>query len=229
MSGLIWQLRSRTKPGKLKICEIRCDWSLIFELDANLPLDSAQQRDHGDYSNFLTRFSLSLRRRSLLNTYFFSRLPAPVSRNPLAKGLLSIFSCVICGRNQSKIGRRLQRTARVTHFFVLICSHSYEFGFLEHVRPEGRVRQLEDVGGSNQMESRLIFVHWVQNRLQRKEGNRSMDVGANDLRANGPTNDSNQTQKTSRCVRLWSLMERFFPSAATNLHKISLEASREIN
>ena len=29
-------------------------------------------------------------------TYFFSRRPAPVSRNPLANGLLSILSCVIC-------------------------------------------------------------------------------------------------------------------------------------
>lgn len=28
-------------------------------------------------------------------TYFFSRLPAPVSRNPFANGLLSIFNCVI--------------------------------------------------------------------------------------------------------------------------------------
>lgn len=27
--------------------------------------------------------------------YFFSRLPFPVSLKPLAKGLLSIFSCVI--------------------------------------------------------------------------------------------------------------------------------------
>ena len=31
-------------------------------------------------------------------TYFFSRRPAPVSRNPLANGLLSILSCVIYKR-----------------------------------------------------------------------------------------------------------------------------------
>lgn len=31
----------------------------------------------------------------LKSIYFFSRLPFPVSLKPLAKGLLSIFSCVI--------------------------------------------------------------------------------------------------------------------------------------
>lgn len=32
-----------------------------------------------------------------LVSHLFSRRPFPVSRKPLAKGLLSIFSCVICG------------------------------------------------------------------------------------------------------------------------------------
>jgi len=35
-------------------------------------------------------------------TYFFSRLPAPVSRNPLANGLLSIFNCVICSKQERR-------------------------------------------------------------------------------------------------------------------------------
>lgn len=35
------------------------------------------------------------------DTHFFSRLPAPVSRKPFAKGLLSIFSWVICKRKLS--------------------------------------------------------------------------------------------------------------------------------
>jgi hypothetical protein len=70
-----------------------CDWSLIFALHVNFML-----RSLADYSNILNKiFSLSAPLSSLLNTYFFSRLPAPVSRNPLAKGLLSIFNCVICG------------------------------------------------------------------------------------------------------------------------------------
>jgi hypothetical protein len=43
------------KPPKL---EIGSDWSLIFALDVNLPLGSTAQRDHADYSNSLTRFSL---------------------------------------------------------------------------------------------------------------------------------------------------------------------------
>jgi hypothetical protein len=30
-----------------------------------------------------------------IDTDFFSRFPAPVSRKPLANGLLSIFNCVI--------------------------------------------------------------------------------------------------------------------------------------
>lgn len=35
-----------------------------------------------------------------VDTYFFSLFPAPVSRNPLAKGLLSIFNCVIYQQNE---------------------------------------------------------------------------------------------------------------------------------
>jgi len=34
------------------------------------------------------------------DTHFFSRLPAPVSRNPFAKGLLSIFSWVIYAQSK---------------------------------------------------------------------------------------------------------------------------------
>lgn len=37
------------------------------------------------------------------SVYFFSRLPFPVSLKPLAKGLLSIFSCVIF-RDKTKKG-----------------------------------------------------------------------------------------------------------------------------
>lgn len=35
------------------------------------------------------------------HTNLFSRLPLPVSRNPFAKGLLSIFNCVICGNKKN--------------------------------------------------------------------------------------------------------------------------------
>lgn len=37
--------------------------------------------------------------------YLFSRRPLPVSRKPLAKGLLSIFSCVICRGGEGDRGR----------------------------------------------------------------------------------------------------------------------------
>lgn len=33
--------------------------------------------------------------------HLFSRRPFPVSRKPLANGLLSIFSCVICGTEEA--------------------------------------------------------------------------------------------------------------------------------
>lgn len=87
----------------------------------------------------------------LFNTYFFSRFPAPVSRNPFAKGLLSIFNCVIC-RVSRKITMLItcsRLVATCTHFFILICSHSYKFSFLENVRSKCWIRQFEDVGGSD--------------------------------------------------------------------------------
>ena len=43
---------------------------------------------------------IKIKRQFNSETYFLSRLPAPVSRNPFAKGLLSIFNCVICEMNE---------------------------------------------------------------------------------------------------------------------------------
>lgn len=106
-------LRHYSIFGNPKQIENCFSWSLIFALLVNLMHRSTQQRAYMDYSNVLTRFSLSM--TSFLNTYFFSRLPAPVSRNPLAKGLLSIFSCVIC--EEIWISYRFQPTARFNSLF----------------------------------------------------------------------------------------------------------------
>jgi hypothetical protein len=42
-----------------------------------------------------------------LLSHLFSRRPFPVSRKPLAKGLLSIFSCVICGAEEAVLSQDL--------------------------------------------------------------------------------------------------------------------------
>lgn len=44
----------------------------------------------------IAQFMWKFNKIFLCVTYFLSLLPAPVSRNPFAKGLLSIFNCVIC-------------------------------------------------------------------------------------------------------------------------------------
>lgn len=69
---------------------------LVFNFRITRQFAAWQHSNDMDYLNILTRFLFSSSFLNLLNTYFFSRLPAPVSRNPLAKGLLSIFNCVIC-------------------------------------------------------------------------------------------------------------------------------------
>lgn len=56
--------------------------------------------------------------------------------------------------------------SRAAYLFVLICGDGNEFRFFEHIRPERRVRQLEDVVGSDQMKPWLVLVHGVEYRLR---------------------------------------------------------------
>lgn len=48
------------------------------------------------------------------------------------------------------------------YLFILICGYGNEFSFLEHVRTERGVGQLQNVVGSYQMKTWLIFVHRIQ-------------------------------------------------------------------
>lgn len=56
------------------------------------------------------------------------------------------------------------------HLVVLIRRHGYEIRFWENVRPEGAVRQLEDVVGPHDVEAGLILVHGVEYGLQHTVG-----------------------------------------------------------
>ncbi len=53
---------------------------------------------------------------------------------------------------------------------ILVGRDGDEFCLLENVGPECRVGKLEDVVGSNQVESRLVFVHRVEDSLLGKTG-----------------------------------------------------------
>lgn len=55
------------------------------------------------------------------------------------------------------------------YLFILICGYGDKFGFLEHICAERWIRQLQYIVGSHQMETWLIFVHRVQNRLQNRD------------------------------------------------------------
>ena len=64
-------------------------------------------------------------------------------------------------------------SSRCAYLVVLIRSHGNEIRFRENIRPEGAVRELENVVGAHNVKPRLVFVHGVQNGLQhttRKEG-----------------------------------------------------------
>ena len=52
---------------------------------------------------------------------------------------------------------------------VLVGSDSNELSLPEHVGPEGGVGQVRDVVGSDKMKPWLIFVHRVQDCLQKRE------------------------------------------------------------
>ena len=56
-----------------------------------------------------------------------------------------------------------------THLLVLVGCDCDELTFPEDVRAKGRVWQLHDITGSDKVEARLILVHRVQNRLERKK------------------------------------------------------------
>lgn len=54
------------------------------------------------------------------------------------------------------------------YLFILIGSDSNELCFREDVSPEGAVRELHYIIGSHNVESRLVFMHWVQYCLKKK-------------------------------------------------------------
>ena len=120
---LTWQRKiegvSRLSSALFNFWWSKANWKLlrlVFNFRITRQFDASQHTAkglHGLFKCFNKIFSLSM--TSFLNTYFFSRLPAPVSRNPLAKGLLSIFSCVIC--EEIWISYRFQPTARFNSLF----------------------------------------------------------------------------------------------------------------
>lgn len=57
-------------------------------------------------------------------------------------------------------------SSQFSYLFILIRGDRDEFRLLEDIRPEGRVRQLEDIVGPHQVEPRLVLVHGVQDRLR---------------------------------------------------------------
>ena len=85
------------------------------------------------------------------HTHFFSLLPAPVSRNPLANGLLSIFNRVIFRTKTISLSHQLSENELKywKYLFVLICSDCNKFGLFEHVCPECTVWQFQEVVGSD--------------------------------------------------------------------------------
>ena len=52
-----------------------------------------------------------------------------------------------------------------SYLFVLVSSHSNEAGFLEDIRSEGGIWQLQNIVRPYQVKPRLVLVHRVQYRL----------------------------------------------------------------
>ena len=53
---------------------------------------------------------------------------------------------------------------------VLVGCDGDELGLLEHVRPERRVRELEDVVGPDKVKPGLVLVHRIQDGLEGENG-----------------------------------------------------------
>ena len=56
-----------------------------------------------------------------------------------------------------------------THLFILIRCDCDEFRLLENVTSESTARQSVEIVGLNQMKSRLVLVHRIQNCLQNQK------------------------------------------------------------
>lgn len=53
----------------------------------------------------------------------------------------------------------LRLKCSITYLVILICSDSYKIGLRKYICPEGAVRELQNVVGSNDMKPGLVFVH----------------------------------------------------------------------
>ncbi len=51
--------------------------------------------------------------------------------------------------------------ALVTYFVILIRRDTYKIGLRKHICPEGAVRELQNIVGSNDMKPGLVFVHRI--------------------------------------------------------------------
>lgn len=109
--------------------------------------------------------------RRMDNTHLLQFLP--FSRKPLAKGLAAILSCVIWGhKSRSKLLQPGQGAAtpssRVTHPWVLVGCHGDECGLREAKGGHAPPVLAAKLGGPHQVYAGLIFVHGVQDQLERK-------------------------------------------------------------
>lgn len=61
--------------------------------------------------------------------------------------------------NYKQTFKKLRSSAVVTYLVILICSDTYKIGLRKYICPEGAVRELQNVVGSNDMKPGLVFVH----------------------------------------------------------------------
>ena len=65
---------------------------------------------------------------------------------------------------------------KLNYLFILVSSDRDELCLLEYVSPESRVGKLHDVVGTDQVETRLVLVHRVQDGLKTNKKTKKLQI-----------------------------------------------------
>ena len=91
-----------------------------------------------------------------------------VEMRRFSSGQFNLLLTAFAGSSVSEsLGEGIVIDLQLSDLLILIGRHRDELGLLEHVGPEGGVRQLQDVVGPHQVEPRLVLVHGVEDGLER--------------------------------------------------------------
>ena len=96
---------------------------------------------------------------------------------PACRSQLNLLFHPFCPSGVSEtFGEGIVVDLQLGDFLVLICGYCDELALFEHVRSERRIGKLKDVAGANQVKTRLVLVHRVEDSLQQNNSNDKLEL-----------------------------------------------------